>query len=294
MLVGPALTSNGGSDAFVAKVAPTGTPASSPLVAALLPGSRSVQVGATANALVTILNTGAEPATNVGIALTEHLPGPLAFAYQATDPVTNLPTGTLNTPVTIPAGQGQTFVIGITPTMPFPPTIVGFSFAGTNTLPAPINEVVNTLLLSALTTPVPDIVALAATCPSDDGIPLTLNVPGDTGISAFAVATVNVGVAGSITVTADRGVANLLQATLILCQTNPTTGECITTPGSGGVTVTIAAGATPTFAVFARGTGNIPFDPATNRIFVRFTDASNVVRGATSVAVRTHTPACAP
>jgi hypothetical protein len=27
---------------------------------------------------------------------------------------------------------------------------------------------------------------------------------------------------------------------------------------------------------------------AANRIFVRFTDSSNVVRGATSVAVRTH------
>jgi hypothetical protein len=38
--------------------------------------------------------------------------------------------------------------------------------------------------------------------------------------------------------------------------------------------------------VFVTATGSVPFDPAANRIIVEFKDA-DVVRGATSVAVRT-------
>ena len=52
------------------------------------------------------------------------------------------------------------------------------------------------------------------------------------------------------------------------------------------VTVLIPANGTPTFSVFASAMGNVPFDPANNRIFVRFSDSGGVTRGATSVAVR--------
>ena len=73
---------------------------------------------------------------------------------------------------------------------------------------------------------------------------------------------------------------------LALCQTNPLTAACLAPPAPS-VTTQIDAGATPTFSIFALGTGSIPFDAATNRIFVRFTDQGGVTRGATSVAVRT-------
>jgi hypothetical protein len=53
------------------------------------------------------------------------------------------------------------------------------------------------------------------------------------------------------------------------------------------VTTSIAAGDTPTFAFFVTSTDTVPFDPANNRIFVRFQDAGGVTRGSTSVAVRT-------
>jgi len=39
--------------------------------------------------------------------------------------------------------------------------------------------------------------------------------------------------------------------------------------------------------VFAVASGPMPFAPAANRIYVRFSDASGTVRGSTSVAVRT-------
>jgi len=170
---------------------------------------------------------------------------------------------------------------------------VEFNFAGPTTPPAPIFPGVNTLLFSASDTPVPDVVALGATCPSNDGIPLTVNIPGNTGTGAFAVATINVGAAGDITVTADTGSANLPLGVTV-CRTNPVTGACIAPPSSS-VVATMGAGVTATFSIFVKGTGvAIPFDPASKRIFVRFKDGSNITRGSTSVAVRTHSPACAP
>lgn len=46
-------------------------------------------------------------------------------------------------------------------------------------------------------------------------------------------------------------------------------------------------GGSASFAVFVSGTATVAFDPANNRGTVRFTDSGDVVRGATSVAVRT-------
>jgi hypothetical protein len=158
---------------------------------------------------------------------------------------------------------------------------VEFSFDCENTDPAPINVGLNTLLLSASNTPVPDIVALAATL-SNDGI---VNIAGTNGTGAFAVATVNVGASGSITASADTGTATL-PVNISLCETNPATGQCISGITSN-VTTQINANATPTFGIFIQGNGNVPFDPAKNRIFMRFKDGGGVTRGSTSVAVRT-------
>jgi hypothetical protein len=87
-MVGPDLTFNGGnpamvSDAFVAKVVLTETP----LVAALLPSSRSVVVGTPATALVAVINTAPTTATAIGISLRNALATTLD--YQTTDPPTS-------------------------------------------------------------------------------------------------------------------------------------------------------------------------------------------------------------
>jgi hypothetical protein len=202
------------------------------------------------------------------------------FSYQATDPA-NQPVANPNTPVNIGAGAAQSFVISLTPTAAIAPTDVQFSFDCSNTNPAPINVGLNTLLFSASAAPVPDIVALAA---ASGGI---VDIPGATGTGAFAVATVNVGAAGTMTASADAG-NTTLPVVINLCQTNPATGQCISMIGPSVITQ-INANATPTFAVFVQGNGNVPFDPAGNRIFLRFKDAGGVTRGSTSVAVRTET-----
>lgn len=251
------------------------------LVASVLPLSRSVQVGNPATAFATILNAG--PGTAIGCSITlSTTPLSATISYQTTNPATNALTGTPNTPVDIAAGIAQSFLIALTPTAPFGPTNVEFIFVCTNTAPVSIIVGVNTLLLSASAGPVPDIVALAATV-DNNGV---VNIPGATGTGFFAVATVNVGGAGgSITVSADTGTASL-PVSLVLCQTNPATGQCLL-QAAPTVTATINPGQTPTFAIFVIGAGQVLFDPATNRIFVRFKDGADVTRGATSVAVRT-------
>ncbi len=82
------------------------------------------------------------------------------------------------------------------------------------------------------------------------------------------------------------GTFGALPATRSLCQTNPATGMCISAIGPS-VTTPINAGQTPTSGIFVTGTGTVPFDPANNRVVVRFKDAGGATRGATSVAVRT-------
>jgi hypothetical protein len=251
----------------------------STLVAAVLPSSRSVQVNTAATIFATVINTHPDPAIDCSIALQNGGTGALTF--QTTDPATNALTGTVNTLVDIDGGNGtQSFLLAVTPGAPLLSEDVEFVFGCTNTQPAPVNVGLNTLLLSASVSPVPDVVALAVT-PTADGI---VNVPGLSGANAFAVATVNVGAAGSITATPDTATASL-PLDLFICDTDAL-GACITPPGTG-VTVNIGANETPTFAVFVNGSGNVPFDPAGNRVFVRFTDAGGVTRGATSVAVRT-------
>lgn len=248
---------------------------SAALTAAVLPGSRSVQVGTPATAFASVINLGPGTATGCGLSLSTSLAAD--FVFQTTNPSTNAPTGMQNSPVDIPAGGLKAFVFSITPTDAFGPADVAVSFHCVDTTPAPSITGLDTLLLSASTSPVPDIVALAAT-PGGDGT-VTL---ASTGV--FVVAAVNVGVAGTITVAADTGDA-ALPVTFALCQTNPATSLCLVPPAER-VTTAIGADATAAFGIFVTGSGAIPFAPAINRLFVRFRDDTGAVRGATSVAVR--------
>jgi lysophospholipase L1-like esterase len=244
----------------------------------VLPGSGSAQVGTPVTAFATIINTGPGAATGCSISPVTSIAAD--FLYQTTDPATNALTGTPNTPVDIAEGAAQSFILAFTPTAPFAPVDVELKFDCSNTTPAASSSGLNTLLLSASATAVPDIVALAVT-PTGDGIVRMTTASPD---AAFAVATVNVGNAGApITASADTGSATL-PVTLSVCETNPETGACVS-PIAPEVTTNIDPGATPTFGVFLTASGSIPLDPATNRAFVRFRDDNGIVRGSSSVAL---------
>ena len=253
-------------------------PAVPPLIAAVLPSSRSVQVNHVASAFVTIINSGSSVATGVTIGLGSAIPG--SFSFQTTDPNTNQPVGTPNVPVDIPAGGFQTFIIALTPSTSVPSTDVVFVYAGENTTaPATTLVGVNTLLLSAAFGAVPDIVALAATLTNDGRVV----IPGTNGTGAFSVATANVGSGALITASADTGGATV-PVNLFICQTDAG-GQCISALAQS-IQVQINGGETPTFTVLVQGHGDVVFDPANVRIFVRYV-SGGVTRGATSVAPQT-------
>ena len=168
------LTEPGATGTMVLDMSGT-APLTVSLVAAVLPGSRSVQVGCPATAFVTIINAGAATATAVGIFPQSVIPA--SFMYQTTNPLTNAVAGKPNTPMDIAPGQFATYVVAITPTAPFGPIEVAFAFAGSNTVPVETLVGINTILLSGSATPTPDIVALAATL-NNDGI---VDIPGATG-----------------------------------------------------------------------------------------------------------------
>jgi hypothetical protein len=249
------------------------------LVAAVLPLSRSVQVGTTATAFATMIDAGPADAATCTIAPQTTIPA--SFVFQTTNPATNALTGTANTPANIAAGQAQSFVIALTPTASFAPTNVAFIFTCANApSPAATTVGVDTLNLSGSTTPVPDVVALAAS-----GDPGFVDIPGATGTGVFAVATVNLGTDATITASANTGTANL-PVILTLCQTDPTSGACLGAP-TANVTTDIQPNATPTFGIFVAGSASVANLPGVNRVFVTFTDGGGVLRGETSVAVRT-------
>jgi hypothetical protein len=248
------------------------------LVSSVLPASRSVAVGSTATAFATIINAGLGQGLSCSIAPATSVSG--TFTYQTTNPTTNAVTGSVDTPVDIAAGAAQSFVFALSPSAPVSPTALQLSFMCGNGGPAPSSSGLNTLLFSASSLPVPDIVALAAS-----GDPGYIDISGATGTGAFAVATVNLGIASSITVSANTGAATL-PVTLAVCQTDPASGRCLAPPAASATT-TIAANATPTFGIFVTGNGTVANAPGSNRVFVTFTDAGGALRGETSVAVRT-------
>jgi hypothetical protein len=250
------------------------------LVAAVLPTARSVSVGTPATAYGTMINTSSSDLYACLMAMPSGVPA--TFQYRAADALNNF-TAPLNTAVTIPAGGTQNFIFGFTPTTTIDSQDIQVVFDCVNSAPAASIAGLDTFLLSASTAPVPDLISISVT-PSTDGI---TNIPGDSGTGLFVASTVNIGTTAAITATVDDN-GRQLPLHIALCRTDPSNGECTNpaTPGPSS-TFTLGNNEIATFSIFVQGAGNIPFDPANSRLFLRFKTSDQVTRGATSVAVRT-------
>jgi hypothetical protein len=251
------------------------------IVAAVLPLSRSAQVGKTVTAFATVINSSGRALSGCTASL-PNFTG--TFLYQTTNPATNSVTGSPNTPFGLPNGSSQSLVLALKPSAVIAPIEQHFVFQCSASSPAASIIGVNTLLLSADTAQPADVVALAAT-PTQDGV---LRLPGVNQAQAFAVATVNLGAQAAVTVTVDWGDITL-PVSLAICQTNPTTGACLSPP-STSVAAILVPNATPTFGFFVSAANALPFFPSKVRAFVRFKDPSGDLRGSTSIALTT-TPA---
>lgn len=256
-----------------------------PLVAAILPGARSVASGTPATVFASLINTGTTALDDCRIVLPGYANAfDWAMQYQTTDPRTNQPTGSPGTPVTVAGGNGiATFAIAVSSTAQAGSVqAVPLVFACDGVPPAPTIDGVDSFDLVVSNLPIPDIIALSAT-PSQDGV---LHVP-EGAAAAFAVASTNIGATAPVTVAADLSAASL-PASATLCQTDPASGQCLAPP-SASLSLDYAAGTAPTFSVFVQASGAIPFDPAGSRVAVTF---SGTVQGqpfiaTTSVALAT-------
>jgi hypothetical protein len=244
----------------------------------VLPSSRSLQIGEMGSVFVAAINPTGQPFTNC-YAILNNLAGDSGnFGYQRTDPHTNQPVGAIGDRFDIPPGGTQTWIQFLDPAQAHRATEVQVDmicdgFAG----PAAPTVGVDTLAFSVDTTRPPDLVALAATASNDGVVRVPVN-----GSGAFAVATVNLGGGGTIMVKPGTG-GYTLPVALTVCQTDAR-AQCLAPPAAS-ISVMIAGGATPTFSVFVAGQGNLPFLPATNRIYLGLYDQAGTLRGRTSVAV---------
>jgi hypothetical protein len=246
------------------------------LVTAVLPGSRSVQVGSSASFFATLLN--ASSVDLKGCRILPVAPLDVDFSFSMTDPATNAVVGSPNASADIDVGANQSFVVALTPNSAALPLDLRFAYKCNNAPAAAVVPGLNTLLLSASNLATADILPVAVTA-SGDGV---VRLPGSSGIAAFATAAVNIGaLATAVEVTP---VLPSAAASLSLCETDAA-GQCLAPPAAS---ISIDFAATPhTFTVFVRGTGvTLPLDPANSRVALEFIH-DGVVRGVTSVAVTT-------
>jgi hypothetical protein len=251
------------------------------LFASILPTSRAVGQGQVAGVFANMLNSTTETGRNCRPESPRSLDfvTPNGFIYQTTNAQNQL-VGTPNTPVDIPAGATQNFLLNLTRADLITSGRIGLQFVCDNLAPAPLFPEANAWVLRVLTPAPADIIAIGATAGT---IPGVVDVPLN-GNAAFAAAGINIGEDAAITVRPSASVPAGLSLTV--CETNAQS-QCLS-PAAPSITVPLfEEGDVRTFSVFVASTGAVvPFDPGFRRIALNFEQGTQLV-GATSVAVRT-------
>ena len=253
------------------------------LRAAILPSSRSVGSGDRATVFATVLNPSDAEARGCWIAPGSPFDGQIDFVE--TDPATNAVIGETNRFFALAPGAARSFLITLSSQADAVArsTDIILRYKCHNSDAAPVTFGVNSLLVSIDDADNPDLIAIAA-APGGAGV---VALDGDEAASAFAVSTANVGHGGTLTLR-PRGAGEADALRLRICETDPATATCLA-PAGDTLDRVFAAGETATFSVFVRGLGTAaPFAPARNRVYVEALDGQGVIRGSTSVAVRTN------
>ena len=291
--------------------------------ASLLPNARTGTVGSPVTVFATISNSGPGIARQCQISLdtiTQRLqsaaPGqqktPQAsqvdVSYQAYQSDNATPAAPVNTPIDIPAGTNQAFVLTLTPNttlmeakLAFNYTCTADSGGSTVTIKAKPVSGVNKLLLTAVHTPAPDVLTIGVS-PSNDGI---IHIPSLGGGQVMAVAAINIGTS-TLTIASDQAKAGSNETAVIavpdfseaagrkvdlpldafICETDPATAQCLQ-PYAREVHTHI--GDQPsTFNIFTNSTkgAGVPLFADLARQFIRFYVDTSAKPAAGSSAVK--------
>lgn len=253
------------------------------LYSAILPASRAGAPGQILGVFANMVNTTNQTGVNCRPLAPNVFSNvtPNGYAYQTTAP-DNTFIGTPNTPVNIPPGGTQNFIVQFQRGETITSGVVGLRFTCDNLADAPFYPDANGWILRYLFPEPADVIAIGVTLP---GPPAGV-VDVSSGPSVFVAAGVNIGTAQTIVAVPRATMPGGVD--LLVCETDDS-GACLAT-ASPSVTITPFDTATVRFfTVFVNPLGSpIPFDPGGTRLFLEFRQgtATGIVVGATSVAVQ--------
>gem|GEM_PF-6167638 len=278
------------------------SPLEARVISAVLPNSRIQTNRSTraepVSAFATVLNTGTVDASNCNAVLVRDRTDGITLTTVVTDAVTNEPLSDAQGPFSVPAGGSTTllftlFAEGTESELNEQTELLDLRFSCANGLVSKKVTGVTTFGFAVSDDDLPDLVTAT----------VSLDTPGIVELSQqsgslFVVSTINIG--GAALIRAEPAlqlggiVAGVAEATglpdleLLICETDPATAVCLTTP-TLFVDRTIETDEVVTYNVFVSSNGqSVVFNPERNRVHVLFRDGSaGPIRGGSSVAVRT-------